>query len=155
MAQEQIQIEYEEELMQAQQMKQMLQQQPQNQQLINQANHLMSTLNSRKAILIAEMMKEYMTEEQKIISEFVGDPLLKLKSRELDLKARENQARKEYDEGRISLDTMKAMMNQQNTENKLEQTEELAELRAETSLTKQIMSNESKKNDFGRNFNKN
>ena len=155
MAQEQIQIEYEEELMQAQQMKQMLQQQPQNQQLINQANHLMSTINSRKAILIAEMMKEYMTEEQKIISEFVGDPLLKLKSRELDLKARENQARKEYDEGRISLDTMKAMMNQQNTENKLEQTEELAELRAETSLTKQIMSNESKKNDFGRNFNKN
>ena len=155
MAQEQIQIEYEEELMQAQQMKQMLQQQPQNQQLINQANQLMSTINSRKAILIAEMMKEYMTEEQKIISEFVGDPLLKLKSRELDLKARENQARKEYDEGRISLDTMKAMMNQQNTENKLEQTEELAELRAETSLTKQIMSNESKKNDFGRNFNKN
>ena len=155
MAQEQIQIEYEEELMQAQQMQQMLQQQPQNQQLINQANHLMSTINSRKAILIAEMMKEYMTEEQKIISEFVGDPLLKLKSRELDLKARENQARKEYDEGRISLDTMKAMMNQQNTENKLEQTEELAELRAETSLTKQIMSNESKKNDFGRNFNKN
>ena len=155
MAQEQIQIEYEEELMQAQQMKQMLQQQPQNQQLINQANHLMSTINSRKAILIAEMMKEYMTEEQKVISEFVGDPLLKLKSRELDLKARENQARKEYDEGRISLDTMKAMMNQQNTENKLEQTEELAELRAETSLTKQIMSNESKKNDFGRNFNKN
>jgi hypothetical protein len=141
--------------MQAQQMKQMLQQQPQNQQLINQANHLMSTINSRKAILIAEMMKEYMTEEQKVISEFVGDPLLKLKSRELDLKARENQARKEYDEGRISLDTMKAMMNQQNTENKLEQTEELAELRAETSLTKQIMSNESKKNDFGRNFNKN
>jgi hypothetical protein len=123
--------------------------------LINQANQLMSTINSRKAILIAEMMKEYMTEEQKIISEFVGDPLLKLKSRELDLKARENQARKEYDEGRISLDTMKAMMNQQNTENKLEQTEELAELRAETSLTKQIMSNESKKNDFGRNFNKN
>ena len=155
MAQEQIQIEYEEELMQAQQMKQMLQQQPQNQQLINQANHLMSTINSRKAILIAEMMKEYMTEEQKVISEFVGDPLLKLKSRELDLKARENQARKEYDEGRISLDTMKAMMNQQNTENKLEQTEELAELRAETSLTKQIMSNERKKNDFGRNFNKN
>jgi hypothetical protein len=155
MAQEQIQIEFEEELMQAQQMQQMLQQQPQNQQLINQANQLMSTINSRKAILIAEMMKEYMTEEQKIISEFVGDPLLKLKSRELDLKARENQARKEYDEGRISLDTMKAMMNQQNTENKLEQTEELAELRAETSLTKQIMSNESKKNDFGRNFNKN
>ena len=155
MAQEQIQIEYEEELMQAQQMQQMLQQQPQNQQLINQANQLMSTINSRKAILIAEMMKEYMTEEQKIISEFVGDPLLKLKSRELDLKAREAQAKKAYDDGRISLDTMKAMMNQSNFEDKLEQTEDLAELRAETSLTKQVMADQSKKNDFGRNFNKN
>ncbi|MCJ7714076.1 hypothetical protein MUO66_06430, partial [Candidatus Bathyarchaeota archaeon] len=141
--------------MQAQQMQQMLQQQPQNQQLINQANQLMSTLNSRKAILIAEMMKEYMTEEQKIISEFVGDPLLKLKSRELDLKAREAQAKKAYDDGRISLDTMKAMMNQSNFEDKLEQTEDLAELRAETSLTKQVMADQSKKNDFGRNFNKN
>ena len=155
MAQEQIQIEFEEELIQAQRMQMMLQQQPQNQQLINQANQLMSTINSRKAVLISEMMKEYMTEEQKVISEFAGDPLIKLKARELDLKARQNEADKAYDEGRISLDTMKAMMNQQNTENKLEQTEELAELRAETSLTKQIMSNESKKNDFGRNFNKN
>ena len=155
MAQEQIQIEFQEELMQAQQIQQMLQQQPQNPQMIQQAQQITSTINARKAILIAEMMKDYMTEEQKVISEFVGDPLLKLKSRELDLKARQNQARKEFDEGRISLDTMKAMMNQQNTEDKLEQTEELAELRAETSLTKQVMSNESKRNDFGRNFNKN
>jgi len=155
MAQEQIQIEFEEELMQAQQMQMMLQQQPQNQQLINQANQLMSVVNSRKAVLIAEMMKDYMSEEQKIISEFAGDPLIKLKSRELDLKAQEAQAKKAYEEGRISLDTMKAMMNQSNFEDKLEQNEDLAELRAETSLTKQVMSAQSKKNDFGRNFNKN
>jgi hypothetical protein len=152
MAQEQIQIEFEEELIQAQRMQMMLQQQPQNQQLINQANQLMSTINSRKAVLISEMMKEYMTEEQKVISEFAGDPLIKLKARELDLKARQNEADKAYDEGRISLDTMKAMMNQQNTEDKLEQNEDLAKLRAETSLTKQVMSDQSKKNDFGRNF---
>jgi hypothetical protein len=139
MAQEQIQIEFEEELIQAQRMQMMLQQQPQNQQLINQANQLMSTINSRKAVLISEMMKEYMTEEQKVISEFAGDPLIKLKARELDLKARQNEADKAYDEGRISLDTMKAMMNQQNTEDKLEQNEDLAKLRAETSLTKQVM----------------
>ena len=43
-------------------------------------------------------------------------------------------------------------MNQQNTEDKLEQNEDLAELRAETSLTKQVMADQSKKNDFGRNF---
>jgi len=123
-------------------------------------------MNGRKAVLIAEMTKDYMDEEQKMLTEFGGDPLLKLKSRELDLKARQNQARKEFDEGRISLDTMKAMMNQQNTEEKMEQNEDLAELRAETSLTKTMLSNEnslnrqrmadqSKRNDFGRNFNKN
>jgi len=136
MAQEQIQIEFQEELMQAQQMQMMLQQQPQNQQLINQANQLMSVINSRKAVLIAEMMKDYMKEEQKIISEFTGDPLLRLKSRELDLKARQDQAKQQYDSGRISLDTMKAMMNQSNFDEKLEQNEDLAQLRAGVSLAK-------------------
>jgi len=38
---------------------------------------------------------------------------------------------------------------------KLEQNEELAEMRAGVSLTKQTMSDQSKRNDFGRNFNKN
>ena len=155
MAQEQIQIEFEEELMQAQRMQMMLQQQPQNQQLINQANQLMSTINSRKAVLISEMMKEYMAEEQKVISEFAGDPLIRLKARELDLKARQNEAKKAYDEGRISLDTMKAMMNQSNFEDKLEQNEDLAKMRADVSLNKQIMTEKSKKYDFGRNFDKN
>jgi len=49
---------------------------------------------------------------------------------------------------------MKAMMNQSQHEDKLEQNEDLAELRADTSLTKQIMADESKKHDFGRNFRK-
>ena len=56
-------------------------------------------------------------------------------------------------------------MNQQNTEEKLEQNEDLAELRAETSIAKTILSGEnsirrqqmsdaSKIHDFGRNFKK-
>ena len=75
----------------------------------------------------------------------------------------QNEARSAYDEGRISLDTLKAMMNQQNTQEKLEQNEDLAELRAETSIAKTILSGEnsirrqqmadaSKIHDFGRNF---
>ena len=39
---------------------------------------------------------------------------------------------------------MKAFMNQQNKDEKLEQNEELAELRAATSLAKQQMSNQGK-----------
>ena len=155
MAQEQVQLEFQEELMQAQQMQQMLQAQPQNQELINQANMLTNKINARKAILIAEMTKDYMMEEQKILTEYGGDPLLKLKSRELDIKARADEAKRAYDEGRISLDTMRAMQNQQQFEDKQQQNEELAELRADTSLTKQEMSIASKKFDFGRNFKKN
>jgi len=166
MAQEQIQMEFREELQKAQQMQQMLQQQPQNQQLIQEVTQLTNTVNARKAILIAEMVKDYMSEEEKIISELGGDPLLKLKARELDIKARQNDARKSFDESRISLDTMKAMQNQSQFAEKQDQNEDLAELRAETSLTKQVMSSEaalerqqmadkSKRNDFGRNFKKN
>ena len=166
MAQEQIQLEFQEELAQAQQMQQMLQQQPQDQQLIQQVTMLTNTINARKAVLISEMVKDYMAEEEKIISELGGDPLLKLKSRELDIKARQNEAKKAYDEGRISLDTMRAMQNQEQFEDKQEQNEELAELRADTSLTKQVMSadaalerqqmaDRSKRHDFGRNFKKN
>ena len=155
MAQEQVQLEFQEELMQAQQMQQMLQANPNNQELINQANMLTNKINARKAILIAEMTKDYMMEEQKILTEYGGDPLLKLKSRELDIKARADEAKRAYDEGRISLDTMRAMQNQQQFDEKMEQNEDLAELRADTSLTKQEMSIASKKFDFGRNFKKN
>ena len=166
MAQEQIQLEFQEELQQAQQMQQMLQQQPQNQQLVQQVTQLTNKVNSRKAILISEMVKDYMKEEEQIISELGGDPLLKLKSRELDIKARQNEDRKAFDDSRISLDTMKAMQNQSQFEDSQAQSEELADLRAETSLTKQVMSSEaalerqqmadkSKRNDFGRNFKKN
>jgi hypothetical protein len=94
MAQEQIQLEFQEELAQAQQMQQMLQQQPQNPQLVQQVTQLTNTINARKAVLISEMVKDYMAEEEKIISELGGDPLLKLKSRELDIKARQNEAKK-------------------------------------------------------------
>ena len=49
---------------------------------------------------------------------------------------------------------MKAMMNQQQHDEKLEQNEELAELRAGVSLAKQEMADQSKIHDFGRNFKK-
>ena len=65
MAQEQIQLEFQQELQQAQQMQMMLQQNPQNPQLIAQANALTTKINARKAQLIADMTKDYMAEEQK------------------------------------------------------------------------------------------
>ena len=168
MAQEQIQLEYVEELkemqMIQQQMQQMgpmmqnpqaMQQNPQAMKMQQRAKQLTSMMEARKAVLIAEMTMDYAKEEDKISSEVGGDPLLKLKSRELDLKARADQDRTTNNEARLDLDTMKAMMNDNQHDEKLEQNEELAELRAGVSLTKQTMADQSKKHDFGRNFNKN
>jgi hypothetical protein len=154
MGQEQIQLEFSKELMQAQQMQQMLQQNPQNPQLIAQAQALTNKINARKAQLIAEMTKEYMDEEQKIMGEFSGDPLIKLKAREVDLRAKENERKSKDDQERLDLDTAKALMNQENQEDKLVQNEKLAKLRAGVSLAKQGMSDKSKIHDFGRNFGK-
>ena len=168
MAQEQIQLEYVEEIkemqMIQQQMQQMgpmmqnpqaMQQNPQAMQMQQRVQQLTSEMESRKAVLIAEMTIEYAKEEDKISSEVGGDPLLKLKSRELDLKAKADQDRTANNDARLDLDTMKAMMNDQNQDEKLEQNEELAELRAGVSLAKQTMSDQSKIHDFGRNFKKN
>jgi hypothetical protein len=136
MAQEQIELEFRDELPQLQQMMQMAQQNPQ---LQMQAQQLQQKIEGRKAVLIAEMMEEFMQEEKKITSQFDNDPIAKLRSRELDLRAMENQRKEKEGKQRMDLDKMRAMMNQQNQDEKLEQNEELAKLRANTSIEKTIL----------------
>ena len=97
-------------------------------------------IESRKAVLIAEMMEEYSKEEKKILGDFANDPLAKLRSRELDLRAQENMRKEKEGEERLNLDKMRAMMNQQNTEDKMDQNEDLAKLRADTSIQKTVLS---------------
>ena len=162
MAQEQIQLEFVEEMQEIQMIQQqigpmmqnpqMMQQNPQAMQMAQRVQQINSQIESRKAKLIAEMMIDYAKEEDKISSEVGGDPLLKLKSRELDLKAKADQEKAANQEARLDLDTMKAMMNDQQHDEKLEQNEELAGLRAGVSLAKQQMADASKIHDFGRNF---
>jgi hypothetical protein len=137
MSQEQLEIEFRDELVQLQQMTAMAQQNPQLQQ---QVMMMQQKLEARKAQLIAEMMEEFMNEENKIIGDFGNDPIAKLRARELDLKAQENARKEREGEDKMNLDKMKAMMNQSNQENKLEQNEELANLRADTSIEKTVLS---------------
>jgi hypothetical protein len=141
MAQEQVEIEYRDELQQLQQMQMMMQQNPQMaQQMQMQMKMMQEKIESRKAVLIAEMMEEFMKEEKEITSQFDNDPIAKLRSRELDLRAMENQRKKQESDEKINLDKMKTMMNQANQDEKLEQNEELAKLRADTSIEKTILS---------------
>ena len=142
MAQEQIELEMRDELQQVQQLSQQLQSvspmfaQPIQQQI----QRISQTIEARKATLIAEMMEEFMKEEKAITSQFDNDPIAKLRARELDIRAQENARRKEVDDQRLNIDRMRAMMNQNIQEEKLEQNEDLAKLRADTSIEKTILS---------------
>jgi hypothetical protein len=149
MSQEQVEIESKDEMQQLQQMQQqmqqMAQQNPQMQQQMQIQTRMMSEkIESRKAVLIAEMMEEFMNEEKKITSQFDNDPLTALKSRELDLQAQDNERKKRQDEQRNDLDRMKTMMNQSTDQQKLSQNEKLSRLRADTSIEKTILSAELK-----------
>jgi hypothetical protein len=133
MAQEQVQLEFREQMMQMQ----MLQQQaPTNPQAAQQLQQLMQVVEARKAVLIAEMTEDYMREEKKITSQFDSDPLLKLKSREVDLRAMENERKKQNDEAQVELARARLMQSRENFEDKLEQNEDLSKLRAGVSLAK-------------------
>jgi len=141
MSQEQVEMEFREEMQQLQQMQMQAQQNPQMaQQMQMQAMQITQKIESRKAVLISEMMQEFMEEEKKITSQFDNDPIAKLRARELDLRAQENARKEKEGEERINLDKMRTMMNQQNQDEKLQQNEELANLRADTSIQKTILS---------------
>jgi hypothetical protein len=133
MAQEQVQLEFREQMVNMQQMQQMSVNNPQMQQ---QLQMLTNQIEARKAVLIAEMTEEFMKEENKITSQFDSDPLLKLKSREVDLRAMENERKKEADATKADFDRAKLMQARELAEDKMDQNEELAELRATTSLAK-------------------
>ena len=133
MAQEQVQIEFREQM---QQMQVLQQQAPTNPQAAQMLQQIMQTVEARKAVLIAEMTEDFMKEENKITSQFDSDPLLKLKSREVDLRAMENERKKENDQAQQELARARLLQSKDNFEDKLEQNEDLAKLRAGVSLAK-------------------
>ena len=147
MAQEQLELEFAQEIQQIAQLQQAIQINPQVQQdpqVQQQILTLTTQMESRKSKLIAEMMREFRQEEQEIMGAFGNDPIAQLKARELDLRALNESMKREQDQEKINLDRSKQLMGQQQFDEKLEQNEELANLRASTSLTKQAMSQTAK-----------
>ena len=141
MAQEQVQLEFREEMQQMMQMQQMAANNPQ---VAQQLQQLTNTIEARKSVLIAEMTEEFMKEEKKITSQFDSDPLLKLKSREVDLRAMENERKKDNDKAQIDIAKAKLVQQGDIAEDKMEQNEDLAKLRAGVSLAKQGVYNKRK-----------
>jgi hypothetical protein len=134
MAQEQVQLEFREQMQQMMQLQQMAATDPNAAQQLQQVTN---SIEARKSVLIAEMTEEFMKEEKKITSQFDSDPLLKLKSREVDLRAMENERKRDNDEAQIDLAKARLMQQGDLAEDKMEQNEDLAKLRAGVSLAKQ------------------
>jgi len=138
MAQEQVELEFAEPLQQMQMLQVQAQQDPQAKQQLQQ---LSEQIEARKAVLIAELTGDFAKEEKEITSQFDSDPLLKLKSREVDLRAMENERKKEADEAKADLDRAKLVQARDIFDDKLEQNQDLAELRAGVSLAKKNNTN--------------
>ena len=147
MAGEQIEMEFQEEIQQIQQIGQQIQamqqqmgpqaqQNPQFMQLNQQVQAMTTSMEARKAQLIAEFMEEYATAEGTVLNQIENDPLLKLKDRELDLKAREEQRRAEDSDQELALDRAKMLQSRELTEQKMEETDKHQKLRASVSLAK-------------------
>ena len=142
MAQEQLEVEFREEIQQLMQLQQMTQMNPamaQSPEIQQQLLSLNLSIESRKAKLISDMTQEFKEEENQIMGDFGNDPVARLKARELDLRAMDNEQKRMQAEQRLDLDKSRAMMNQDLQEEKLDQNEELAKLRANTSIEKTIL----------------
>mgnify|MGYP003324503697 FL=1 len=142
MAQEQLEVEFREEIQQLMQLQQMAQTNPamaQSPEIQQQLLSLNLAIEARKAKLISDMTQEFKDEENKIMGDFGNDPVARLKARELDLRAMDNEQKRMQADARLNLDKSRAMMNQDLQEEKLDQNEELAKLRANTSIEKTIL----------------
>ena len=133
MAQEQVELEFREQLLEMQMMQQQAAIDPMVQQRLQS---MINQVEARKSILVAEMTEDFMKEEKKITSQFDSDPLLKLKSREVDLRAMENERKKDNDKAQQDLARARLVQQGDIAEDKMEQNEDLAKLRAGVSLAK-------------------
>ena len=153
MAQEQVDLEFMEQkqrmeqlqqqiqpmMQQAQenpQMQQQMQQNPQLKKIQEQQTNLQVMMEARKAQLIAEFTDDYSKAEKEILNQVENDPLLKLKDRELDIKAREDQAQQKMAEDKLNLERSKMLQNRELAEEKMEEADKHQKLRAAVSLAK-------------------
>ena len=153
MAQEQVDLEFAEQKQKVEQLKQQiqpmmqqaqenpamqqqLQQNPQMQQVQQQETNLQVMMEAKKAQLIAEFTEDYSKAEKEVLNQVENDPLLKLKDRELDIKAREDQDQKQQAEEKLNLERAKMLQNKELAEEKMEEADKHQKLRAAVSLAK-------------------
>jgi hypothetical protein len=93
-------------------------------------------IEARTAEKIVEMTEEMIAEEQEYLESENADPLIDLKQQEINIKAMENERKKNYDEVRLGLDQAKLQQTADLTQDKIDSQEDIAQLRANVNLEK-------------------
>ena len=81
-------------------------------------------------------MVEYAEAEQEVLNQIENDPLLKLKDREIDLRAKEEARKEEEGQKDLEMERAKLLQARELAENKMEQNDDHQKLRASVSLAK-------------------
>jgi hypothetical protein len=111
-------------------------QNPQIMQVQQQIKQETDRIEARKAQLIAQLTTDYLEEEKKVLNQLDNDPLLKLKSDEVQLRAQDQQRKEKEGEEKANMETLKLIRGGQEFDAKLQQDDEHAKLRASISLAK-------------------
>lgn len=109
---------------------QQMQQDPQAQQ------QMQMQIEAAIAKQIAEMTNNMVAEEQEMMEGMGEDSLVELRKKELDLQAAEIRRKEKSDENQMALDLLKVKQKEKLQDEKIDSTEDIAQLRAAVTLEK-------------------
>lgn len=131
LAQQQVQMEYQQQLQQLQQQAAMLG--PQQVQMAQQ--QLMNEMQKAIAVRVAQITNDLVKEEQEAMADN-EDPLVELKERELDIREKQAMSKAMNDQERTELDKVKLVSKISTDKERIESQEDIAQLRANVQYEK-------------------
>lgn len=131
LAQQQVQMEYQQQLQQLQQQAAMLG--PQQVQMAQQ--QLMNEMQKAIAVRVAQITNDLVKEEQEAMADN-EDPLVELKERELDIREKQAMSKAMNDQERTELDKVKLASKISTDKERIESQEDIAQLRANVQYEK-------------------
>jgi len=135
-AREVISAESAEQMQQLQQAIQMVKSEEEQQQIQQQIQQMQIQIESAIAVKINEMTTQMITEEQEMFDQEDGDPLIRLKEQELQLKAMDLQRKDQETDLRLEVERERIASQDKIAQDRMDSQEDIAQLRANVNLSK-------------------
>jgi hypothetical protein len=123
-------------MQQLQQAIQMVQSDEEQQMIQQQIQQMQLQIESAIAEKINEMTTQMITEEQEMFDQEDGDPLIRLKEQELQLKAMDLQRKDEETDLRLAVERERIASQSKIAQDRMDSQEDIAQLRANVNLSK-------------------